>query len=284
MFRQDDFLPYLVFSILLHISILYLASYNKKNHVYLTSPIEVTFYSSSRQTSNQSISEPSSGYNQKTSRQLSGQPASETSAGHDVETTASQTKEDIVIKKDNQKKSTKEKSKIQTKKATAQSVKQIARNQTGTGKGSSSSGNGSSVETFRSAGNGSSVETSRPAGSLLSSTGTGSLYGNPSFDNQNFKYSYYTDQIRRKTRSNLRWAEDYGDNLRAVVYFRINRDGTVHNNISIKESSGNSEFDEDALGTISRAAPFPELPEGYNEESLGVFFEFKWFRNRPLNN
>ncbi|GHT45672.1 hypothetical protein AGMMS49936_03290 [Endomicrobiia bacterium] len=183
-----------------------------------------------------------------------------------METTASQTKEDIVIKKDNQKKSTKEKSKIQTKKATTQSVKQIARSQTGTGKGSSLSGNSSNIETFRS------------TGPLLSSTGTGSLYGNPSFDTQNFKYSYYTDQIIRKIRSNWRWAEDYGGNLRSVVYFRINRDETVHN-ISIKESSGNSEFDKNALDTIRRVASFPELPEDYNEESLGVFFEFKWSRN-----
>ncbi|GHT56502.1 hypothetical protein AGMMS50233_08450 [Endomicrobiia bacterium] len=192
-----------------------------------------------------------------------------------METTASQTKEDIVIKRDNQKKSTKEKSKIQTKKATTQSVKQIARNQTGTGKGSSSSGNGSSIETFRSAGNGSSIETFRSAGSLLSPMGAGSLYGKPSFDTKNFKYSYYDDQITRKVYSNWRWA-DYGGNLRAVVYFRINRDGTVHNDISIKESSGNSEFDEGVLGTIRRTASFPELPEYYNEESIGVFFEFNF--------
>lgn len=266
MFRQDDFLPYLVFSILLHISILYFVSYNKKSHVYLTSPIEVTFYSLSRQTSDQSISEPSSDYNQKTSRQTSDQLASGASVDYDVETTGSQTKEDIVIKKDNQKKSTKEKSKIQTKKATMQSVKQSAGSQTGTGKGSSSSGNSSNIETFRS------------TCLLLSSTGTGSLYGNPSFDTQNFKYSYYTDQIIRKIRSNWRWAEDYGGNLRSVVYFRINRDEMVHN-ISIKESSGNSEFDKNALDTIRRVASFPGLPEDYNEESLGVFFEFKWSRN-----
>ncbi|GHT70312.1 hypothetical protein AGMMS49950_05020 [Endomicrobiia bacterium] len=204
---------------------------------------------------------------------MSDQPSSEASAGHDVETTDSQTKEDIVIKRDNQKKSTKEKSKIQTKKATVRSVKQIARNQTRTGKGSSSSGNGSSIETIRSAGNGSSIESIRPADPLLSSTGTGSLYGNPSFDTQNFKYSYYADQTIRKISSNWRWAEDYGGNFRSVVYFRINRDGTVYN-ISIKESSGNSEFDKDALDAIRRVASFPELPEDYNEESLGVFFEF----------
>jgi len=102
----------------------------------------------------------------------------------------------------------------------------------------------------------------------------GAQYEIVSFDAPNFKYSYYAGQIIRRIRRQWRWVENYGG-LRAVIYFKIHRDGVV-SDISIRESSGNSGYDEYALETVSRAAPFPDLPGGYESSHLGVCFEFKY--------
>jgi TonB family protein len=59
-----------------------------------------------------------------------------------------------------------------------------------------------------------------------------------------------------------------------IVYFKIHRNGST-SDISIRKSSENNEYDKYALDTISRAAPFPDLPEGYRDDVLGVYFEFK---------
>ncbi|MDR1926265.1 MAG: TonB C-terminal domain-containing protein, partial [Endomicrobium sp.] len=95
-----------------------------------------------------------------------------------------------------------------------------------------------------------------------------------SFDTNGFNYPYYEDQIKRKINRNWRWVESYGK-LRALVYFRIHNNGSV-SDISIKESSGNIEYDKNVLDTICRAVPFLDFPEDYRGESVGVFFEFKY--------
>jgi TonB family protein len=276
MLKRNNFLLCLIFSILLHLLILHSVSRNKKNHVYLTSPIEVTFYSPSQQTSYQSTSEGLVGYSQ-TSGQISHQTISEDSASDDGQTNTLQTKEEIVIKKDiaakkkdNKKKVTNEKSKIQPKKATTRSVKQIARNQAKEGNFLSDDSDG--IETFQSAGS-----------LLLSSTGSagggGSPYGSASvsFGPQDFKYPYYTNQIMTKIIKQWQRTESYGK-LSAIVYFKIRKDGTAYD-ISIEESSGNSKYDKDALDAIRRATPFSELPENYDEKSLGIFFKFDYYGN-----
>ncbi|MDR1259860.1 MAG: TonB C-terminal domain-containing protein [Endomicrobium sp.] len=97
---------------------------------------------------------------------------------------------------------------------------------------------------------------------------------NLSFDNQNFKYSYYEGQIIRKIGQQWRCVGKY-EKLRTLIYFKIHKDGTI-SDACIREMSGNSEYDQNALDTIFRAAPFPSLPENYIEQTLGVFFEFKY--------
>ena len=94
------------------------------------------------------------------------------------------------------------------------------------------------------------------------------------FDNKNFKFSYYTSSIIKKMRRNWHWSGSYRA-LRAVVYFKINRDGDVITS-KIKESSGNDEFDENALRAVQLSSPFAPLPEAYSEKDLGVYFEFKF--------
>lgn len=94
------------------------------------------------------------------------------------------------------------------------------------------------------------------------------------FENKNFKFSYYTTSIVKKMRKNWHWS-GYKAALRAVVYFKINRDGDVIT-VRIKESSGSDEFDENALRAVQLSSPFAPLPEAYNENDLGVYFEFKF--------
>lgn len=94
------------------------------------------------------------------------------------------------------------------------------------------------------------------------------------FDNKNFKFSYYTSSIIKKMRRNWHWSGSYKA-LRAVVYFKINRDGDVITS-KIKESSGNDEFDGNALRAVQLSSPFAPLPEAYSEKDLGVYFEFKF--------
>jgi TonB family protein len=212
------------------------------------------------------MSEAPAGYNQETLRQVSDQSIPEAlSDCYDRGTSTSQIKEEVIAKKDivvkkkdNQKKIVKKKSNIRTKKTSARPVNQIVKNQTEDENSSGNSGNFQSPNL------------------LLSSTNAGSLYGGVSFDAQDFQYPYYRDQIIRKIRKQWRWIKSYGK-LRSLVYFRIRRDGTVCD-ISIRESSGNSEYDRNALDTVCRVTSFPELPEGYNDESLGVFFEFKMIK------
>lgn len=93
-------------------------------------------------------------------------------------------------------------------------------------------------------------------------------------ENEDFKYSYYTNSIVKKISRYWQWANSYSS-YRTVVYFRIERDGFVKT-VEIKESSGNEGFDENAVRAIQLASPFAPLPDGYAQEHLGVYFEFKY--------
>ncbi len=102
--------------------------------------------------------------------------------------------------------------------------------------------------------------------------GTG---GSPlSLDTKNFPYAYYTSTIVRKIGRSWQWADEFG-RLKAVVYFRIMRDGAV-SDAMIKDSSGDDMFDRQAIRAIRLSSPFPPLPEGYADDHLGVYFEFAY--------
>jgi len=202
-------------SVFLHIAVFFLFHSNE-NPVFLSSPIEVSFYSLSS----------------KREKQL---PVAISSKKAWKQLKNNSTKEDIVVKKKADGLKPEKKSKVQ---------------------------NGN-VETFQT-----------PATDKLS-VGVGSQYEGLSFDAKNFKYyySYYSGQIIRKIRGQWRLGENYGK-LRALVYFKIYRNGTI-SDIFVKESSKNGEYDRYALDTVRRAEPFPDLPDDYEGDSLGVFFEFK---------
>ncbi len=95
---------------------------------------------------------------------------------------------------------------------------------------------------------------------------------NISLDTKNFPYTYYTNTIVKKIAQNWSWSNKFGA-LKALVYFRIKRDGSVEK-VEVKKPSGDDIFDQQAMRSIILASPFPPLPSGYKEEDLGVYFEF----------
>jgi protein TonB len=257
MLKRDNLFPYLIVSIFLHITVYFLFR-GKENPVFLSSPIEVSFYSLPGQRAEQLSTVVSS---RKAGAAVAA-PAWEQIKSND-------TKEDIAVKKKKspEKKADglkpEKKSKVQigtdTKKSGKQSAKPIGEKKT---------------ESTEFLGNNGNIETFHALDSNKLPAGDGSRYESLSFDTEDFKYSYYSRQIIRKIWGQWRWGENYGK-LRVLVYFKICRNGTVYD-ISVRESSGSGEYDKYALDTICRAVPFPDLPDGYKGDSLGVFFEFKY--------
>ena len=97
---------------------------------------------------------------------------------------------------------------------------------------------------------------------------------NISLDAVNFPYTYYTNMVVKKIGQNWSWGQKFG-RLKSLVYFRIERSGGIRD-LAVKKSSGEEIFDQQAMRSVELASPFPPLPEGYKEESLGVYFEFSY--------
>ena len=96
-----------------------------------------------------------------------------------------------------------------------------------------------------------------------------------SVDAGNFPYPGYLSVIRNKVGDN--WSPApyaYSGSRKVLVYFNISKNGSVAK-VSVKESSGVSFIDRSALRAIKSAAPFPPLPAGFPESSLGVYFMFE---------
>jgi protein TonB len=93
-----------------------------------------------------------------------------------------------------------------------------------------------------------------------------------SLDTAKFPFSYYTNTIVKKIGRSWQWSTGFGQ-LKTVLYFKIKRDGTI-SEIKVKKSSGDRYFDQQSVRAIELSSPFPPLPEGYDSDDLGVFFEF----------
>ncbi len=96
-----------------------------------------------------------------------------------------------------------------------------------------------------------------------------------SIETAKFPFSYYVNIIRKKIVENWMWSQNYSGELKTVVYFKILRSGEIEE-LKIKESSSNKLYDNLCLRAVELARPFPPLPEGFKEDYLGVFFEFKY--------
>ena len=59
------------------------------------------------------------------------------------------------------------------------------------------------------------------------------------------------------------------------MFFRIAKDGNILDE-TVKDTSGDRLFDEQAMRAVKMAGPFPPLPDGYTDNDLGVYFEFTY--------
>lgn len=105
-----------------------------------------------------------------------------------------------------------------------------------------------------------------PTGNPLGSSAFGSEIAG--LDNPDFKFGYYIDQLLGAI--DAKWVRPpLGDGVRAIIAFRIERDGSL-TDLQVAESSGYNSFDLAALRAVQNAAPFPPLPRAYRQDSLGV--------------
>jgi TonB family protein len=89
-----------------------------------------------------------------------------------------------------------------------------------------------------------------------------------------FRFAYYLAALRNKIGS--RWVPPQGMSgpARAVLHFRIGRDGQVTLS-EVEVSSGYAFYDQTTLRALLSATPLPPLPEGFTDQYLGVHFEFE---------
>ena len=116
-----------------------------------------------------------------------------------------------------------------------------------------------------------------PPASLPSSTDPGSVgigeAGVTGLEGGDFPYTLYLD--RMKTLIGSRWARPQAaTGAPTIVYFRIERDGTIRDSRTTT-SSGNASFDRAALRAVLEASPLPPLPPGYSGSYLGVHLTFR---------
>lgn len=101
-------------------------------------------------------------------------------------------------------------------------------------------------------------------GSPLGTTAFGSRIG---VDNPDFTYGYYLDRLLSLI--DAQWQRPNMGEARAVIHFVIARNGSI-SDVRVVETSGYNAFDFAALRAVQSAAPFPPLPRGYRNDSLGV--------------
>lgn len=105
----------------------------------------------------------------------------------------------------------------------------------------------------------------------------GSPQGNPlatdqtteisAFDDPDFTYSYYAEQMLARIRA--RWQRpELGGDIEMVVHFKVHADGKV-TDVEILESSGYNSFDRAGLRAVETAI-LPPLPKSYRRGVLGV--------------
>jgi periplasmic protein TonB len=87
-----------------------------------------------------------------------------------------------------------------------------------------------------------------------------------------FPYSLYIQGMHRKIGSN--WIRPQTSGAAAIVYFRIQRDGTI-SEAKVETSSGNGTFDRAALSAVRSSSPLNPLPFAYSGTYLGVHLTFR---------
>jgi TonB family protein len=103
------------------------------------------------------------------------------------------------------------------------------------------------------------------------------LQGDVSLDAADFEFTYYLVLVRNRIAQN--WSPPAGleatPGVRAVVYFRIQRNGAL-SGARVESASPQAYFDRAALRAVLLSDPLPPLPLGYPGKDLGVHFGFQY--------
>jgi protein TonB len=107
--------------------------------------------------------------------------------------------------------------------------------------------------------------------------GNAGLRGQVAVDALDFEFTYYLVLVRNKIAQN--WTPPSGlaqggAPARAVVYFKISRDGQVAA-VQLESGSGIDFFDRTAVRAVVLSDPLPPLPLAYSAADLGVHFGFE---------
>ena len=94
-----------------------------------------------------------------------------------------------------------------------------------------------------------------------------------SFDSD-FPYPYYITKLRSRLYDSWQSREVVLSNLKAVIRFNIMKDGSIKG-VRVYTSSGNKMFDEAAILSVHEIGKFDPLPDGFDEQYLSVYVEFK---------
>lgn len=93
----------------------------------------------------------------------------------------------------------------------------------------------------------------------------------------NFPYTYYLQTIHGKISGNWYTSQispGVTGDFHTTVYFKIFRNGEI-SSLEIRERSGIRSLDLSALRAILSSAPFPPLPNDYEEDFLGIHLIFE---------
>ncbi len=105
-----------------------------------------------------------------------------------------------------------------------------------------------------------------PDGTSLGTSPFGS--SEASFDDPDFRYGYYIDQMVAILGSN--WVRPRaGLDTEVVVHYVIARNGRL-SNIEVVRESGSRAFDAAAVRAVTLSSPLPPLPQSYPHDALGV--------------
>lgn len=254
--RPNNFaiVPCIIVSIILHGAVFFIIGKNNKQESFIQVPFEVSFYSPA-------------------AKSLKGIPANKPEPKKKQD--AVKKAEPAVINKSEKKQAPqKVKSDIVTKATEKEDKKKKVQEQKQEiSETESEEDQSKKAKTEQATEEPADTKTEKKEDATASSSPAGAVYSQGmTLENKNFKYSYYASAIYKKIKRY--WQDSNINVLRTVVYFKIDRSGNI-SKLKISKSSKNSVFDKNALRAVELASPFPPLPDGYLEDSLGVYFEFK---------
>ncbi len=111
------------------------------------------------------------------------------------------------------------------------------------------------------------------SGSGTGGIGLGGIPGGSMFD-QDFEYAYYQRQMIARIQANWQQIPVRGE-ARVVVRFTIHRSGSI-SAAEVEQSSGQDLLDRAALRAVILGEPFPQLPDSYPRDQVGVHLLFTY--------